>query len=83
MKKKKWIITALILLVFCIALGVEKEHVRVVIPLPREMERITETIREEIEYNGVSVIIPRRECMQTLARKKRVEQSKRNEEATK
>ena len=67
----------------CIALGVEKEHVRVVVPLPREMERITETIREEIEYNGVSVIIPRRECMQTLARKKRVEQSKRNEEATK
>ena len=28
-------------------------------------------IREEIEYRGVSVIIPRRECIQTLARKKR------------
>ena len=61
----------------------EKEHVRVVVPLPKNMEQITRTIREEIEYEGVSVIIPRRECMQTLARKKRVEQSKRNEEATK
>ena len=30
-----------------------------------------EIIREEIEYHGVSVIIPRRECIQTLARKKR------------
>ena len=28
-------------------------------------------IREEIEYKGVSVIIPRRECIQTLSRKKR------------
>ena len=28
-------------------------------------------IREEIEYNGVSVIIPRRECIQTLNRKLR------------
>lgn len=67
----------------CLALGVEKEHVRVVVPVPKNMEQITRTIREEIEYEGVSVIIPRRECMQTLARKKRVEQSKRNEEATK
>lgn len=33
------------------------------------MKRI---IREEIEYRGVSVIIPRRECIQTLARKKEV-----------
>jgi len=28
-------------------------------------------IREEMEYRGVSVIIPQRECMQTLARKNR------------
>ena len=35
------------------------------------MPEITRIIREEIEYKGVSVIIPRRECMQTLARKQR------------
>ena len=55
----------------CLGLGVEPEHVRVVVPLPKNMEEITRTIREEIEYKGVSVIIPRRECIQTLARKKR------------
>ena len=67
----------------CIALGVEKDHVRVVVPLPKNMEEITKTIKEELEYKGVSVIIPRRECIQTSARKKRVEMSKRNEEETK
>lgn len=56
----------------CMALGVSPDHVRVVVPAPKNMDEITETIREEIEYRGVSVIIPRRECMQTLARKKRI-----------
>ena len=55
----------------CIGLGVEPKHVRVVVPLPKNMEEITRTIREEIEYKGVSVIIPRRDCIQTLSRKKR------------
>lgn len=52
----------------CLGLGVEPEHVRVVVPLPKNMDEITRTIKEEIEYNGVSVIIPRRECIQTAAR---------------
>lgn len=55
----------------CYGVGVEKEHVRIVIPLPKNMEEIKKVIREEIEYNGVSVIIPRRECIQTLKRKKK------------
>ena len=62
----------------CLGLGVDPEHVRVVVPLPKNMEEITRIIREEIEYKGVSVIIPRRECVQTLNRKlrqKRVEKA--------
>lgn len=55
----------------CLGLGVEPEHVRVVVPLPKNMDEITRIIREEIEYDGVSVIIPRRECIQTLNRKLR------------
>jgi indolepyruvate ferredoxin oxidoreductase alpha subunit len=55
----------------CVGLGVDPAHVRVVVPLPKNMEEITSIIREEIEYNGVSVIIPRRECIQTLNRKLR------------
>ncbi len=52
----------------CLGLGVEPEHVRVVVPLPKNMEEITRILREEIQYEGVSVIIPRRECIQTLQR---------------
>ena len=52
----------------CLGLGVEPEHVRVVVPLPKNMSEITQVIKEEIEYKGVSVIIPRRECIQTFAR---------------
>jgi indolepyruvate ferredoxin oxidoreductase alpha subunit len=52
----------------CRGLGVSDEHLRVVVPMPKNMPEITRVIKEEIEYNGVSVIIPRRECVQTFAR---------------
>ncbi len=55
----------------CIGLGVDPKHVRVVVPMPKNMPEITKIIEEEINYNGVSVIIPRRECMQTLKRHKK------------
>ena len=53
----------------CIGLGVDPAHVRVVVPLPKNMEEIKQVLREEINYPGTSVIIPRRECIQTLNRK--------------
>ena len=53
----------------CLGIGVEPEHLRVVIPLKKNFEEMKTMIREEIEYKGVSVIIPRRECIQTYARK--------------
>ncbi len=53
----------------CIGLGCDPAHVRVVVPLPKNMEEITQVIKEEIAYRGVSVIIPRRECIQTAKRK--------------
>ncbi len=52
----------------CQGLGVEPEHIRVVIPLPKNMEEIKTVLREEIDYSGVSVVIARRECIQTLKR---------------
>ena len=52
----------------CRGLGVSDEHLKVVVPLPANMDEITRILREEIEYRGVSVIIPRRECIQTFAR---------------
>ena len=52
----------------CRGLGVAEEHLHVVTPLPKNMPEITRIIREEINYKGTSVIIPRRECIQTLQR---------------
>lgn len=52
----------------CYGLGVEPEHVRVVVPLPKNYDEMETILREEIAYKGVSVIIPRRECIQTLKR---------------
>lgn len=52
----------------CQGIGVAPEHIRVVVPLPKNMEEMKNIIREEIEYRGVSVIIPRRECIQTARR---------------
>ncbi|MBE9468545.1 MAG: indolepyruvate ferredoxin oxidoreductase [Bacteroidetes bacterium] len=53
----------------CEGLGVEKEHIRVMIPLKKNFEENVKIIKEELAYNGVSVVIPRRECVQTLARR--------------
>ena len=65
----------------CLGVGVDPAHVRVVVPLARNMDEITAIIREEIDYRGVSVIIPRRECIQTLKRHAREarDQKKSNE----
>ncbi|MCR5819090.1 MAG: indolepyruvate ferredoxin oxidoreductase [Prevotella sp.] len=52
----------------CRALGVSDEHLHVVNPIPKNMPEITAILKQEIEYQGLSVIIPRRECMQTLQR---------------
>lgn len=55
----------------CLGLGVEPEHLHVVVPVPANIGMIADLIRKEIEYDGVSVIIPRRECMQTIKRHKK------------
>jgi len=52
----------------CRGLGLSDEHLHVVVPLPKNMPEITEILRQEINYKGTSVIIPRRECIQTLQR---------------
>lgn len=52
----------------CLGLGMDPEHLHVVTPLPKNIPAITELIKNEIAYEGVSVIIPRRECIQTASR---------------
>ena len=62
----------------CLALGVEREHLHLVVPIPKNMEQIKAIIRKEMMYKGVSVIIAQRECMQTLARKLRSQKKEKD-----
>lgn len=55
----------------CEALGVEKEHIRELMALPRELERNTDVLKQEIEYKGVSVVIFRRPCIHLAGKKKK------------
>jgi indolepyruvate ferredoxin oxidoreductase, alpha subunit len=55
----------------CKGLGVEEDHIRVLKPLRKHHEENVQIMKEEVEYNGVSVVIPRRECIQTLNKRMR------------
>ena len=65
----------------CRGLGVPEEHLRVVVPLPKNMPEITKAIHEEVEYKGISVVIARRECIQTLRRHLKQQQKAKAKEA--
>jgi indolepyruvate ferredoxin oxidoreductase alpha subunit len=54
-----------------VGIGVPAEHVRVITPLPRQHAHNVAVIRQELQYEGVSVIISRRECVETAKRKRR------------
>ncbi len=47
----------------CRGVGVEEEHLRLIIPLKKFMKENIEVIRNEVNYKGVSVIIAQRECV--------------------
>lgn len=55
----------------CEGIGVDPEHIRVIKPLKKHHQDNVEVIREELEYDGVSVIIPRRECIVALNKRMR------------
>jgi indolepyruvate ferredoxin oxidoreductase alpha subunit len=44
-------------------LGVPREHIRIVVPSPHKKQQTVVTIREELIYTGLSVIIARRACV--------------------
>ncbi|HEY9115304.1 MAG TPA: thiamine pyrophosphate-dependent enzyme [Bacteroidales bacterium] len=50
-------------------IGVEEEHIHVIKPLRRFHEENLKIFEQELSYEGVSVIIARRECIQTLGRR--------------
>jgi indolepyruvate ferredoxin oxidoreductase alpha subunit len=44
--------------------GVPKEHLRTLRPLPKNLEENSRIIAEEVAYDGLSVIIANRECLE-------------------
>ena len=60
----------------CKGLGVEDKHIRIFNPLRKNHKQAIEIIREEIQYKGVSVIIPQRECIRTLERRIKLKKRK-------
>jgi len=52
----------------CIGVGVKKDHIIVLDPSPRHHVENLAILKQELNYEGVSVIIPRRECIQTALR---------------
>ncbi len=52
----------------CLGLGVAPEHLRTIGSLPNNRAEMKEMILEEINHKGLSVIISRRECIQTARR---------------
>jgi len=63
----------------CLGLGVEREHLRVFSITKRVHAQTVKIMQEELAYNGVSVIIPTRECVQTALRRKKLEKAARAE----
>lgn len=63
----------------CKGIGVDPEHLITMIPLKKHHEENVKILRRELEYKGLSVIIPQRECIQTFARRKRSEKGESNE----
>lgn len=55
----------------CIGIGVDPAHIHTIIPLKKNHDEMVRLFREEFAYNGVSVIIPRRECIQRASSRKR------------
>ena len=60
----------------CKGVGVHPDHIRVMKPLRKNHDEMVRIMKEELAYQGVSVIIPRRQCIQTMKNKKLAEQLK-------
>ena len=56
-------------------IGVPEEHIREVEPMPKNREKLMQILREEIEHNGISVIVASRVCIQEARRLKKKKSS--------
>jgi indolepyruvate ferredoxin oxidoreductase alpha subunit len=55
----------------CKGVGVDEKHIRVIELLKKNLNDTIAILKEEFEYQGVSVIIAQRECVQVAIRNKK------------
>lgn len=55
----------------CRGVGVDPEHIRVLVPMKKYHDQMVQAFEEEMAYKGVSVLIFRRECIQAAAKRMR------------
>ncbi|RXQ90358.1 indolepyruvate ferredoxin oxidoreductase [Ancylomarina salipaludis] len=67
----------------CEGLGVDPEHIKVFTSLPKKHEEVKDIIRKECDYQGVSVIIPRRICVQKNVRDQKIKKAMKAKAAAK
>jgi indolepyruvate ferredoxin oxidoreductase alpha subunit len=60
----------------CAGTGVQAGHIRLAVPLKKNHDEMMKILQEEIAWDGVSVVIFRRECVQAAAKRKRAEKLK-------
>ncbi|MFZ2340406.1 MAG: thiamine pyrophosphate-dependent enzyme [Bacteroidales bacterium] len=63
----------------CEGLGVDPKHIRTIVPLKKNHAENVEVMQEEFEYQGVSVIISARECIQTASKRRKSNKSNEQE----
>ncbi len=64
----------------CLACGVDEAHIHILKPLRKNHLENTQIIIQELAYQGVSVIIPRRECIVSIDKRMREKEKTKNEE---
>ncbi len=55
----------------CLGIGVHPDHVITLVPLKKNQAENVNILSRELEYQGVSVIIAQRECIQTASKRKK------------
>ncbi len=64
----------------CLAVGVEEDHIHTLKPLRKNHEENTQILIKELAYQGVSVIIPRRECIVSIDKRMREKEKAKKEQ---
>ena len=55
----------------CLGIGVKPEHLKILNPLKKHHEENVKIIKDELAYNGLSVIIPTRDCIEIIKKTKK------------